>query len=279
MQRSTCQYTGAWWWLAPLILLVLSGCSSSWKAPLEVRDQRPAGQPQYGTISSSSYTVRKGDTLYSLAWRSGKDFRQLASWNGIRPPYTIYPGQTLRLSPPPARHKTASTGSRPKPASKTTAAPRKPAKQASAGTSGQTAKTTRKKNTGKAPATSVGALHWAWPTSGRVVGTFAANDHARQGLKISGKEGQPIRAAERGRVVYSGSGLVGYGRLIIIKHNDKYLSAYGHNRRLLVKEGEQVSKGQRIAEMGHSNDGKPVLHFEIRRVGKPVDPLRLLPRR
>ena len=101
----------------------------------------------------------------------------------------------------------------------------------------------------------------------------------RSGVKIAGAQGQGIRSAESGKVVYSGSGLIGYGRLIIVKHNDKYLSAYGHNRKILVAEGDQVTKGQKIAEMGAANDGKPLLHFEIRRDGKPVDPLRLLPRR
>ncbi len=101
----------------------------------------------------------------------------------------------------------------------------------------------------------------------------------RKGIKISGRSGSKISAAESGKVVYSGSGLIGYGRLIIIKHNDKYLSAYGHNRKILVKEGDRVSKGQTIAEMGKANSGDPLLHFEIRRDGKPVDPLRLLPRR
>ena len=108
---------------------------------------------------------------------------------------------------------------------------------------------------------------------------FDADDPARKGVKISGRDGNAIRAAEGGKVVYSGSRLIGYGRLIIVKHNDNYLSAYGHNRKILVKEGDQVTKGQKIAEMGTVSNGDPLLHFEIRRDGKPVDPLRLLPRR
>jgi lipoprotein NlpD len=124
-----------------------------------------------------------------------------------------------------------------------------------------------------------GPLRWSWPTDGQVESTFSASDPARKGIKVAGTAGQPIRSAEAGNVVYSGSGLIGYGRLIIIKHNDKYLSAYGHNRKLLVKEGDRVTKGERIAEMGVSNTGHAVLHFEIRRDGEPVDPLRLLPRK
>ena len=122
-------------------------------------------------------------------------------------------------------------------------------------------------------------LSWQWPTQGSVTLRFAAADPARKGIKIAGALGQPIRAAERGSVVYSGSGLIGYGQLIIIKHNDNYLSAYGNNRKLLVKEGDQVTKGQRIADMGRANGGQSVLHFEIRREGEPVNPLSLLPRK
>lgn len=253
-----------------LLVLLLAGCSSSWKAPLEVRDQRPVSQPTYSPLSGTSYRVRKGDTLYAIAWRSGRDFRQLARWNGLSSPYTIYPGQTLRLTAPPQRTTSAKKA---KPAGTTAK------KKSSSKPAARAAAPAPAKKTSPRKSSASGSLRWAWPTDGRVISTFQANDHTRQGIKISGREGQPVKAAEGGKVVYSGSGLVGYGRLIIIKHNNKYLSAYGHNRRLLVKEGEQIVRGQRIAEMGRSNDGKPVLHFEIRRVGKPVDPLRLLPRR
>jgi lipoprotein NlpD len=130
------------------------------------------------------------------------------------------------------------------------------------------------------PPTTAGAdnLRWQWPTAGRVVERFSAGDPSRKGLKIAGKPGQSIVAAEGGSVVYSGSGLVGYGQLIIVKHNNNYLSAYGHNRKLLVQQGDQVARGAQIAEMGLAG-GAPVLHFEIRRDGDPVDPLALLPRR
>ena len=122
-------------------------------------------------------------------------------------------------------------------------------------------------------------LRWVWPATGKVVSTYEAKDPLRKGIKLAGKPGDPVFAAEAGKVVYSGSGLIGYGRLIIVKHNEKYLSAYGHNRRLLVKQGQQVKKGQKIAEFGRSNDGRPLLHFEIRRDGEPVNPQALLPRR
>jgi lipoprotein NlpD len=126
---------------------------------------------------------------------------------------------------------------------------------------------------------SAGPLQWRWPTAGRVVERFSAQDRTRNGVKIAGRSGQPILAAEAGRVVYSGSGLIGYGQLIIIKHNKNYLSAYGHNRKILVKEGDQVARGAHIGEMGKPPDDQPLLHFEIRRQGTPVDPLLLLPER
>ena len=124
-----------------------------------------------------------------------------------------------------------------------------------------------------------GTLQWQWPTDGRVAQGYAAGDATRKGLKIAGTLGQPIYAAEAGRVVYSGSGLIGYGALIIIKHNKDFLSAYGYNSKILVKEGDQVTKGEHIAEMGRNGGGPPMLHFEIRRRGKPVDPSEVLPPR
>ena len=121
-------------------------------------------------------------------------------------------------------------------------------------------------------------MKWLWPSQGKVVQRFKQGDRTRQGIRIAGKSGQPIIAAESGKVVYTGSGLPGYGKLIIVKHNKNYLSAYGFNRKLLVKDGDQVVRGARIAEMGQSADGKPLLHFEIRRRDKPLDPMKLLPR-
>ena len=124
-----------------------------------------------------------------------------------------------------------------------------------------------------------GPPQWRWPADGKVVEGFVAGDPDHKGLKIAGHEGQEVRAAAPGKIVYSGSGLIGYGRLIIIKHNNNFLSAYGHNRKIIVKEGDQVKGGQLIAEMGNPRGGSPMLHFEIRRDGKPVNPAALLPRR
>lgn len=250
--------------------LTLIGCTASWRAPVESRGghpvvTKPAAKPRSAipsairprAVQGAEYRVRRGDTLFGIAWQNGVDFRQMARWNGIRAPYRIYPGQTLRMVPPPATRRPPPVVSR-----KEKPVVRKPSVKPS-----------------REPATAARKLVWRWPANGRITATFHPTDPLRKGLKIAGNSGSDIVAAERGRVVYSGSGLIGYGRLIIVKHNDKYLSAYGHNRKILVKEGDQVTKGQKIAEMGNANNGKPLLHFEIRRDGKPVDPQRLLPRR
>jgi lipoprotein NlpD len=245
--------------------LLLAACTSSWKAPVESRSSRStASKPARPIIRGDEYRVRAGDTLYGIAWQSKLDYRSIAQWNGIRAPYRIYPGQTLRLRPPPVRRppppppatkprSTPKPASRPKPSPAPKAAP-SPAEPAPRN------------------------LSWQWPVRGKIVSRFKAGDPLRNGIKIAGRNGDAIRSAEDGKVVYSGSGLIGYGRLIIVKHNDKYLSAYGHNRKILVGEGDRVTKGQKIAEMGIANNGDAQLHFEIRRDGKPVDPLRLLPK-
>lgn len=208
--------------------------------------------------SATSYTVRKGDSLYTIAMRYGLSYRQLAALNGIKSPYVIYPGQKLRLRGGSSRARArVGTGS---------AASSKPYSRAVEGTP---AARERKDVTAS-------TLNWRWPTRGKVISRFSATS-GKKGIDISGQMGQPVLAAEKGKVVYTGSGLRGYGRLIIIKHNDKYLSAYAHNRKMVVKEGEVVSAGQKIAELGSSGVDRPMLHFEIRDNGRPVDPLRYLP--
>lgn len=204
----------------------------------------------------SAYVVHRGDTLYSIAWEHRLDYHALARWNGIGRPYTIYPGQRLRLTPPTHR------SHRSPPRSHTVRPETRSAPKAR----------TRSRHT-------VARIHWQWPTHGPVIKGYHPDGIGKKGVELGGRAGQPVRAAAAGRVVYSGSGLVGYGRLIIIKHGQHYLSAYGNNRRLLVKEGERVRRGQRIAQMGSSGSDRVALHFEIRRDGKPVDPLRYLPKR
>ena len=250
------------------LLLSLLGCGTPAPAPVSSREESGA------SISSSArhYRVQSGDTLYSIAWRAGLDYRQLASWNGIRAPYTIFPGQLLSLKAPARNKPTQRSAGATK--AKTAVAKSDPKPKASAGSKTRTSQA--KKSSAAADAAQK-RLSWRWPTEGRVVQTFSHDDRSRQGIEIAGRLGQPVLATESGKIVYSGSGLIGYGQLIIIKHNKNYLSAYGHNRKILVKEGDEVTKGQRIAEMGRPPDGQPLLHFEIRRKGTPVNPMLLLP--
>lgn len=265
-------------WIVALALVIanllsVTGCSPKWGAPVESRIP-----PSYPSSAKrpAYYRVRGGDTLAAIAWRWGLDWKTLSAWNGIGYPYTIYPGQRLRLSPPKrvARKRAP-------------AAVRKPDTVARAKSPRPNSRSRPRKSPPAAlPPTSPSArerfpdtLRWRWPADGRVLTKYQAANEARKGIKIGGKKGLAVTAAEAGKVVYSGSGLIGYGRLIIIKHNNEYLSAYGHNRKLLVKEGDWVAKGDKIAEMGLANNGQAMLHFEIRRNGKPVNPVALLPRR
>jgi lipoprotein NlpD len=205
--------------------------------------------------------VQRGDTLYGIASRNGIDMRDLASWNSIPAPYTIYPGQTIKLYPGAGSTPTSSA-TRP-----TTTTPTRPASAPKPATPAPT------------PVPVNSGISWRWPADGHVIGRFAANDATKQGVDIAGSSGQSVRAAADGVVVYSGAGLVGYGELIIVKHNESWLSAYGHNRKRLVNEGQNVKAGQQIAEMGSSGASREMLHFEIRYNGKPVDPQQYLPKR
>lgn len=230
----------------------------------------PAGKPKSvptGTpipaarTTADTYSVRRGDTLYSIAWQHGLNVDQLAGMNAIRKPYTIYTGQRLRVRP-------GSTSTAPPPRPAAPPAPRSAPPPA-----------TRPAAAKPAPQLPSVVKHWVWPTQGRVTNGYRPNAPGKKGIDISGKNGQPVKAAAVGKVVYSGSGLVGYGRLIIIKHNETLLSAYGHNSKLLVSEGDYVKAGQEIANMGSSGTDRTQLYFEIRKNGKPVNPLRYLPRK
>ncbi len=213
------------------------------------------------------HTIVRGDTLYSIAFRYGKDYRVLARRNGIRAPYRIYPGQRLVLDPF-ARPRTATGAARKRPALRTHRERPVTRKRAMA---------TASRPAPARAAASSDPIRWQWPAEGRLqaIGTGSG----KQGVEIVGRVGQAIRAAAAGTVVYSGDGLVGYGRLIIIKHDDTYFSAYAHNRRLLVRERIRVSGGQPIAEMGSTGTNQVKLYFEIRRNGKPVPPRDYLPER
>ncbi|WP_456447249.1 peptidoglycan DD-metalloendopeptidase family protein [Thiolapillus sp.] len=262
-----------------LVPVFLNGCATH-KVPQKKTPVTTGHKQVLPRKPGGYYRVRKGDSLYSIAWRAGLDYRTLARWNGLRSPYTIYPGQRIRLSapktsshpvPPKSSKATGNTAKKPVPRGKVDKPVAQPKNK-------RPAPPPVSRPAKKPPKAAISALHWQWPVRGRVLSRFASNDAAKGGIRIGGRKGQRIVAAESGQVVYVGSGLIGYGQLIIIKHNNKYLSAYGHNSRLLVKEGDKVSRGQHISDMGVTHKGTPLLYFEIRRYGKPVDPLKYLPR-
>lgn len=230
--------------------LLLAGCG-------------PATRWQHS--SQESHVVRSGETLFKIAWRYGRDHRDLARWNGLGDGSLIYPGQVILLNPP-----TRSAARGTSPARSPTSSPAGPV-AGSPGTATATAPLPRLPSEPPPP--------WEWPASGNVAVEFGERPGTGTGILIGGAVGQQVRAAASGRVVYSGSGLIGYGQLIILRHNDTYLSAYGHNASLLVREGEDVRKGQPIATMGEGPGRAPRLHFEIRQNGQPVDPRQYLPRR
>jgi lipoprotein NlpD len=390
-----------------MLALLLAACATEGPAPVEDRSLtgeivQPWREPADASAGDRSradtrtHTVSAGDTLYSIAFKNGVDFRDLARWNGIAAPYTIHAGQQLRLSddnsgvqtsavretaPVAVRETVTATAAPRAPAapvstvSSAATAPRSaeadasPVAQArhsedqrllaeaiareegfgsSAATSAKaatdnttgtmstppradtttgshlpapsamtpsppvasppplpprsgsekplaTATTTNAADPSAAPpaaakaqaetptaaaptaSLSSGGVTWRWPAGGKVIGTYIAGDQTKQGIDIGGKSGDAVFAAADGTVVYSGNGLIGYGELIIVKHNASFLSAYGHNRKRLVKEGDSVKSGQAIAEMGATASSREGLHFEIRRNGKPVDPLGFLP--
>ena len=257
--------------------VVLAGCSAGWN-PYD-DPNRSAGS--YQLTPDGYYRVRQGDTLHAIAFSMGKDWRDIASWNDIRAPYTIYPDQELRLTAPAggSARTTAATaaqsGSKVSTSQGVTITKAAPAK----GSGSKTYDAPVAAKPAPPPTTTAVPDAWLWPTEGRVISRFKPNDPARKGLDIGGKEGQAVVASAAGQVVYSGSGLLGYGELIIIKHNESLLSAYAHNRKRLVKEGDAVKAGQRIAEMGSNDRNQAMLHFEIRSNGNPQDPLKYLPGR
>jgi len=229
------------------------------------------------------YTVKPGDTMTRIGLEAGQSWRDIARWNGLEKSTTIEPGQVLRIVPPPGE----TTAVASKPVTTTRVEPRpldtKPAPTTTAPAASAPAPVVTPPPAPVAAAPAAPAARdedepsWIWPAGGSVV---AGYDEARnKGVSIGGKAGDAVVAAADGRVVYAGSGLRGYGNLVILKHNATYLTAYAHNQNLLVKEDQQVKRGQKIAEMGATDAERVQLHFEIRRLGKPVDPVKLLPPR
>ncbi len=333
------------------LVLLLAGCAAapSTQAPVVERLPQPKKQapapkpapaakapmPATGMPSTTekdwrpdSYVVKKGDTLYSIGLEFGFDYKEIAQWNSINPPYVIYAGQSLKLkngaAPAPSAQpqqseqngvvvtpmkaeptvapkplggpplktepkalkepysEQAMSAPLPKPAE--SAKPVEPAKAETAKPEAPKAEIAKAAEPEKPAATAEKpaapgddeAVDWGWPAQGKVLAGFNESGGSK-GLDIGGNQGQPVLAAGAGKVVYSGAGLRGYGKLVIIKHNKTYLSAYAHNSQVLVKEGQEVTKGQKIAEMGSTDADRVKLHFEIRRLGKPTDPGKYLP--
>jgi lipoprotein NlpD len=229
--------------LTSLLFVSLAGCAGAlqWNSP---QDAAPV------EAAPASYTVKTGDDVFAIAFRYGLDYHDVAAWNHLGSDYRIHPGDKLTLrAPADALRKPAPGTASARSTYVVTAAP------------------------------SSGPIQWAWPVEGQVVRQFHAGNSLAKGVDITAAQGTEIRAAGGGKVVYAGSGIVGYGKLIIIKDSESFLSAYADNDQILVKEGDVVRGGERIATMGLGRDGRPVLHFEIRYDGKPVDPLSYLPKK
>lgn len=274
--------------LCLLTLVLLQACAGSGVAPVtnrgEVKEQSATTTQRASKHQSEAkkkpvvqnksgyHIVSEGDTLYSIAWRYNFDYKQVAQWNKVKAPYTIYPGQVIRLKPV-LKKKGTNLNNSSEPAPKKTVKQPLPKKDPEPVVKKAT-KVAKKSQPSSLPK---GPVKWNWPTSGKISKTNSPT--AKKGLNILGRAGQRVKAAATGEVVYSGGGLVGYGKLIIIKHNDMYLSAYAYNSKLLVKEGDIVKAGQAISEMGQDHTGRTLLHFEIRKNGKPVNPTQYLPKK
>ncbi len=234
-----------------VLVLLVSGCATHHKAP--VVDKTKIHQSP--VVLQGMHTVKTGETLYSIAEHSGRDYHELAALNELTPPYRVVPGQVIHLS---------AAGSRLRESKESNVVSHLgPAALPSRGT--------------KLESRLSQHAQWIWPAKGSVIRGFNPKGTPKSnGIDIAGREGDGIFAAASGKVVYSGNGLRAYGKLVILKHNNNYLSAYGQNRKLLVKEGDMVKVGQKIAEMGRSSTGYAMLHFEIRKAGKPVDPREYL---
>lgn len=295
----------------PLLLVVLAGCTSNVPAPVV-----SSGQVPTATVAADMYTVKSGDTVYSIAREHGIDFRELISMNGIENPNQLAVGRVLRVKPETVATNGAAIASpvtsdvvvaRPigdgavvetRPGVSAELLKREPraGKEpytdqalAMAQSQPQSAEPAAKPaeapvatkpddKAGETPPAATGSdATWAWPAAGKVIGTFGQNGN--KGIDVAGEAGDPVYAAGDGKVIYSGNTLRGYGNLIIVKHNNTFVSAYAHNRAILVKQDQMVKKGQKIAEIGNSDTSQYKLHFEIRRQSSPVDPLKYLPAR
>ncbi len=251
-------------WLL-LWVVILQGCSfSQTHAPIRDASHRSHAVRHPVRPTADHVIVQPGDNLFRIAFDHGLEYRQLAQWNGLSDPSRIYVGQSLRLTPPPERPQPEKSPPVDKPATAIAPTPDPIPAPTPAPVPASTDDTVEE-----------GPASWVWPAQGKVVTEFNEGNGAK-GLDIAGKRGSPVLATAPGRVIYAGAGLRGYGKLIIIKHSKILLSAYGHNDKVLVTEGQIVKLGQPIAEMGSTDADRVKLHFEIREYGKPVDPMTYL---
>ena len=264
-----------------VIVLAITACSSRHKpAPVvDVQGSLPLSQRIKNSVTGSEYIVKKGETLYSIAWRADLDVRTLANINNIKAPYNIFPQQKLLLvkkSPQPSKNNTQRkrrTPTKPKVIKKPIAQKKKQAYGRNV-----TERKISKKAQKPQAAFSQKIRKWRWPAKGKVVRKFSTAKQGNKGIDIAGRRGDSVKATANGKVVYAGDALQGYGQLVIVKHNDDYLSAYAHNDRILVKEQQLVKAGQVIAKMGDTDAERVMLHFEVRFRGKSVNPMKYLPK-
>lgn len=279
-----------------MAILWLAGCSNSAHRPAPIESVYVKSNKSYNSIKGKKYKVKQGDTLYAIAWRAGKDYRQLARINAIKSPYQIFPDQIIILTPnsdkrsknkvstPIAKSVTQNSA---KNVAKTLAHQKQGEYRQPKDKQNLVAKTKKKQQQRPQRRTQNSSTksysnkirQWVWPTIGKVIAGFSTKKNGNKGIDIAAKAGTDIVSAADGKVVYYGNALRGYGNLVIIKHNDDYLSAYAHNRKVFVKEKQQVKAGQKIAEMGDSDSSNTKLHFEVRYRGKSVNPIKYLPKR
>lgn len=269
-----------------LLVFGLFGCSSR-QSPAPVVESNTTvavGSKVKAGIKTARYIVKKGETLYSIAWRANSDVRTIASLNKLAPPYRIFPGQELILSQKYAKASNNKTSSKKSNKSTGTTSKNSNKKAIASNKKQEYGETASGQKTSKKPASTATKFsqkikRWQWPVKGKVIATFSTAPQGNKGIDIAGRRGDRIKAAADGRVVYAGSALRGYGKLVIVKHNDDYLSAYAHNDQILVKEQQQVKAGDVIAKMGDTGAQRVMLHFEVRFRGKSVNPLKYLPKR
>ncbi|MDM7861662.1 peptidoglycan DD-metalloendopeptidase family protein [Alteromonas sp. ASW11-36] len=262
-----------------VISTCIIACSSSptGPAPVVSLDMTIAEEPD--RFGQDTYKVQAGDTLFAIAWYSGNDYRDIARFNNLSAPYTIHPGEVLRLTAPtaPPVVKTApAPRPKPPPGRTSTVSDQTPVDPPADQAYGESEKNVNRQEVRRQFPTSV--ERWVWPAEGEIIGRFSSAESGNKGVDIQNASGTPIVAAASGKVVYTGEALRGYGRLVIIKHTDTFLSAYAHNDRILVEEQQWVDAGEQIGTMGSTGTNSVKLHFEVRYRGKSLDPMRYLPR-